>query len=1752
MAVLTPINGTNGNDTLNGSTDADLLIGGLGDDSYFVNNSGDIITENEGAGTDRVVSSVIGYTLAANVENLVLTTNAVSGFGNDLDNIISGAGGSSFLYGGGGNDTLVDGSTLVDTGALISLGSELVKGLGGSVGFGEDVLPRNDDSYSSSIDITSVFGASGLNFFGTHYTTLVVNNNGNLTFTGGLSTFTPATIGQGYNAPIIAAFWADVDTRGGVLTAPTPGGNSQGTNQVFYDLDATNGIFTATWDDVGYFSSHNDKANAFQIQLIKHGDNGDFDIVFRYETINWTTGDASRGTNGLGGVPARVGYTAGNGVGTFELPISGNQEQILALDEAPGNTGRIGVYVYEVRGGAVQDGTVNENDILNGGAGNDTMAGGKGNDFYVVDALGDDVREADGEGVDTVQSSISYTLGDYVENLTLIGSAAIKGTGNTLNNKLIGNAANDTLDGGAGNDTMNGGQGNDTYIVDSIDDVVAERSDSTTSIRRISENQTITSEDVAQAVRFSDGTKELFVSNASDLVAGDTNGVADLFLRDLTTGIVSRIGASPAGGEANGASYRGQFSADGTRVVFVSSASNLVIDDHNGLQDVFVKDLTTGIISRVNTSNTGVEANGISGNAVFKQGSSDIVQFKSKANNLVADDDNAADDGFEVTLAYVGGVDAVQSSVSYTLKDDGNIENLTLLDTAAVINGTGNARDNIIIGNAGNNTLMGGNGNDTVTGFDGNDTLIGDDGNDSLDGGNGDDTIKGGNGSDILNGGADNDVAVYDSAWANYTIAGDATNMTSATVTDAAGIVDTLTSIEGLKFAGTAVVTSIASAFNDTPIGVADTNTNDVVVEESTAIAGDALATGNVLTNDTDADSSLGLGETKAVSAINGNSANVGRAVSGIYGSVVINSDGSYTYTLDNVDADTNALASGQVATDTFSYTVVDAHGAAGTTTLTISITGSNDVSLSGTATAVLAAGIEDTAYTVNASDLLAGFSDGSGGSTLSITNLISNHGDVVDNQNGTYTITPTANYNGQVTLTYSVKNNTNDTLVATQSLTLTAVNDAPVLSSAAAVLAAGTEDSAYTVSAAQLLQGFSDADGNSLSIANVTTNNGTIVANQNGTYTLTPAANYNGQVVLAYNVMDGNGGSVTGSQTINFSAVDDAITGTATAVLANGIEDTSYIVQASDLLQGFSDVDGALHVGQLTATNASVVNNQNGTYTLTPVANYNGQIALTYNVTDGNGDSVAATQRIQVAAVNDAPTGAATATLANAIENRVYLIKSSDLLQGFSDIDSSALSVASITSSQGVVTDNQNGTYTLKPPRDYHGAIQLSYNVIDGAGGSVAATQQVSVVAVTQNIMGTAGADTLTGGSGNDAFIVNNTGDVVIESNNPSIDTVLASVDYALTANVDHLTLTGTANINGTGNSLNNIIKGNDGNNRLDGGDGDDILWGGAGVDTLIGGQGNDSYHVDNVNDMVTESANVNDFDTVYSSVDYTLAINVERLILEGSAVMGMGNNGNNTLEGNNANNVLVGGAGDDRLDGMVGADTLIGGTGSDLYTVDNAGDVVTELANEGVDAVNSSIDYTLTANVERLFLMGSANVMGAGNDLHNTVYGNNGNNLLSGGVGNDTLNGQAGNDTLDGGIGNDYLKGGLGDDTYVFGLNAGRDTIDNTDVGNGNDKVLFTAGVTADQVWLRQVNADLEVSIIGTNDRVLISGWYSSAAKQVDSLQLADGKTLLASEVQTLVAAMAAFTSPPPLGQTTLTANQHTALDSVIAASW
>lgn len=227
--------------------------------------------------------------------------------------------------------------------------TSLVNNLGGAAGFGEFSLPANDDGSTGFIDLTPIFGAQGINFFGRYYTGLYLNNNGSVTFNAATSSFTPSAITGSTSNPIIAAYWADIDTRGGAVT-PTPGGTSAGTNLLWYDIDPVTHTFTATWDDVGYYSGQTNKLNAFQLSIRQINTQGDFDITFRYENVDWTTGSASGGSNGLGGTPARAGYSAGNGVEYYELPQSGNQASLLALESAS-NAGAPGTFVFSVRNG---------------------------------------------------------------------------------------------------------------------------------------------------------------------------------------------------------------------------------------------------------------------------------------------------------------------------------------------------------------------------------------------------------------------------------------------------------------------------------------------------------------------------------------------------------------------------------------------------------------------------------------------------------------------------------------------------------------------------------------------------------------------------------------------------------------------------------------------------------------------------------------------------------------------------------------------------------------------------------------------------------------------------------------------------------------------------------------------------------------------------------------------------------------------------------------------------------------------------------------------------------------------------------------------------------------------------------------------------------------------------------------------------------------------------------------------------------
>ena len=217
-----------------------------------------------------------------------------------------------------------------------------VTGDGTLVEAGGTALPVNDDGYSL-VDMSAVF-EEGLNFFGAEYdaSQIFVNTNGNITFGSGLSQYTPSGISAG-TTPLIAAFWADVDTRAG--------------EPIYVDVDAEADVVTITWENVGFYNQHAEPSNSFQMQLFDRG-GGDFDIVFRYEDINWSNGDASNSGDtldgtGLGGVPARAGFSAGNGADFFELPQSGIESEITNLENITGNTGVEGLWVFEVREGAV-------------------------------------------------------------------------------------------------------------------------------------------------------------------------------------------------------------------------------------------------------------------------------------------------------------------------------------------------------------------------------------------------------------------------------------------------------------------------------------------------------------------------------------------------------------------------------------------------------------------------------------------------------------------------------------------------------------------------------------------------------------------------------------------------------------------------------------------------------------------------------------------------------------------------------------------------------------------------------------------------------------------------------------------------------------------------------------------------------------------------------------------------------------------------------------------------------------------------------------------------------------------------------------------------------------------------------------------------------------------------------------------------------------------------------------------------------
>lgn len=333
----------------------------------------------------------------------------------------------------------------------------------------------------------------------------------------------------------------------------------------------------------------------------------------------------------------------------------------------------------------------------------------------------------------------------------------------------------------------------------------------------------------------------------------------------------------------------------------------------------------------------------------------------------------------------------------------------------------------------------------------------------------------------------------------------------------------------------------------------------------------------------------------------------------------------------------------------------------------------------------------------------------------------------------------------------------------------------------------------------------------------------------------------------------------------------------------------------------------------------------------------------------------------------------------------------------------------------------------------------------------------------------GGAGADYLAGGDGDDVYILDNEGDIVTENEAEGTDLVQSNVTFTLSDNIENLNLDGEAAIDGTGNTLANVILGNDLANRLDGVLNEDTLVG----DTLIGGAGDDTLVVNSLEDVVEGG---DDIDTVESSLDYILGDDVENLVLTGEALYGKGNSLDNQITGNELDNML---------EGEDGYDLLVGGAGNDTYIVDAYDYPIIENEEEGTDLVASDADHLLGENVENLILIGEVAITGTGNSLANEITGNSLDNILSGLEGDDTLSGGAGADSLSGGGGYDSLVGGAGADTlavdsFDLSIDGGQDTdlvVSESDIDLTDGRFTSVENITLADVYVMDEETGEEV---------------------------------------------------------------------------
>jgi trimeric autotransporter adhesin len=763
------------------------MSGGKGNDTYIVDHTLDTVDETGGNGNDTVQSSV-SFTIAAGIETLLLTGSAaINGFGNAGDNAITGNSGNNRLAGEDGADTLTGaaGNDSLDGGN----GADLLDG-----GAGNDTITGGANTtyiVDNVKDVVHGGGTDSLVKSSVSYSLLVTNNTiENLQLTGSVAINGTGNAVDNHIVGNAAANFLD----GGSFDDTLEGNGGNDTlDGGLGDDDLIGGDGNDTYvvnSSVDQVSETNSDVKSGGIDLVK----GSVSIFALGANIENLTLTGSAVIDGHGNILANV--------------ITGND----VANDLFGDVGRDTL----IGGGG--------NDALLGGDGADSMAGGKGDDDYFVDSLGEKITEKNGEGTDTVNASVTFSLGAYLEHLDLTGTDGIGGYGNGFNNRIRGNSGNNILDGNAGADTMEGGDGNDTYYVRELTDVVAENGLTDTddevvymvALGLIANVEHYTFK-VTTAVNFAgtDVHNRITGGSGADTLAGglgsdtlDGSGGNDLLVGGAGNDVYV-VGAAgdkvdESGGDLSDfdevrSAVTFNLTANGTTVL--GDIENLILTGTaaiNGTGNDFANEITgNDAANKLFGLGNDDSLVGNAGNDTLDGGTGDDTMAGGVGNDTYI----VGSDADFVGEAGASGIDTVLSSASgfdLSVDSDGDVENLTLVAGTGNISGFGNGLANVLTGNEGDNTMTDVGGSDTLNGGAGNDTLTAGEGADKLDGGLDDDLLTGGVGNDTIIVSSGNDTVSYTSALDGHDVVtgfdgnatGDQDRLDLDALFDALGVVD--------------------------------------------------------------------------------------------------------------------------------------------------------------------------------------------------------------------------------------------------------------------------------------------------------------------------------------------------------------------------------------------------------------------------------------------------------------------------------------------------------------------------------------------------------------------------------------------------------------------------------------------------------------------------------------------------------------------------------------------------------------------------------------------------------------------------------------------------------------------------------------------------------------------------------------------------------------------------------------------------